>query len=129
MRTRILVRQAKRTVSISQRSQGRPRSAILNRFAICRSKVLGSPRFSAAGSGTSSRPLGNASDYHRRPALDFIAGSVPRGWDRARTISRGRCGLRPAHTLTDEEIDRRPPGGHVVRIGLRAIGQQLVVFR
>jgi isopenicillin N synthase-like dioxygenase len=36
--------------------------------------------------------------------------------------------LRPAHTLTDEEIDR-PPVRHVVRIGLRAIGQQLVVFR
>ena len=36
--------------------------------------------------------------------------------------------LRPAHTLTNEEIDR-PPGRHVVRIGLRTIGQQLVVFR
>jgi len=23
---------------------------------------------------------------------------------------RGRCGLCPADTLTDEEIDRRPPG-------------------
>jgi len=42
---------------------------------------------------------------------------------------RGRCGLCPADTLTDEEIDRRPPGRHVVRIGLRAIGQQLVVIR
>ena len=52
----------------------------------------------------------------------------PRDWDRARTTPRGHCRLRPAHTLTDEEIDR-PPVRHVVRIGLRAIGQQLVVFR